>query len=164
MPIFSFDDATLSQAVSLFIAAVLGGLIGLEREAEHRPAGLRTYTLVSVGAALFTLLSIHAFPVEGPRDTARIAAQIVSGIGFLGAGTVWRSQNQAHGLTTAAGLWVTAAIGMAAGAGYIVLAAISTVLVLFVLRVLLMFEHRFFAHSHNGDGYNGNGSDAESLR
>jgi putative Mg2+ transporter-C (MgtC) family protein len=125
----------------LVLAAFLGGLIGLERETGHRPAGLRTFMLVSTGSALFTILSIYAFPSEtGLRDTARVAAQIVSGIGFLGAGTVWRSQNAVKGLTTAAGLWVAAAIGMAVGAGFGLLATAATVLVLVILTVLLRLE------------------------
>lgn len=128
-------------AGQLVLAAFLGGLIGLERERGHRPAGLRTFMLVSVGSALFTILSIYAFPtLSGIRDTARVAAQIVAGIGFLGAGTVWRAQNAVKGLTTAAGLWVAAAIGMAVGAGFGLLATAATVLVLIILTVLLRFE------------------------
>ena len=139
LPILN-NDTTVSQIVSLLIAALLGGLIGLEREAEQRPAGLRTYTLVCVGSALFTILSIHAFPSDSPRDTARVAAQIVTGIGFLGAGTVWRSRDHVSGLTTAAGLWVAAAIGMAVGTGLGLLALATTVLVLIVLALMLRFE------------------------
>lgn len=139
LPILN-NDTTVSQIVSLLIAALLGGLIGMEREAEQRPAGLRTYMLVCVGSTLFTILSIHAFPVDSPRDTARVAAQIVTGIGFLGAGTVWRSRDHVSGLTTAAGLWVAAAIGMAVGAGLGLLALAATILVLIVLAVMLRFE------------------------
>lgn len=151
MPDLLNNDTTTSQIVSLVIAALLGGLIGLEREAEQRPAGLRTYMLVCVGSALFTILSIHAFPSELPRDTARVAAQIVTGIGFLGAGTVWRARNHVTGLTTAAGLWVAAAIGMAVGAGLGMLAMATTVLVLIVLAVFLRFERRFLRHQHPRD-------------
>jgi putative Mg2+ transporter-C (MgtC) family protein len=151
MPDLLNNDTTASQIVSLIIAALLGGLIGLEREAEQRPAGLRTYMLVCVGSALFTILSIHAFPSELPHDTARVAAQIVTGIGFLGAGTVWRSRDHASGLTTAAGLWVAAAIGMAAGAGLGMLALAATVLVLIVLAVFLRFERRFLRRQHLRD-------------
>ena len=151
MPDLLNNDTTASQIVSLIIAALLGGLIGLEREAEQRPAGLRTHMLVCVGSALFTILSIHAFPSELPRDTARVAAQIVTGIGFLGAGTVWRSRDHASGLTTAAGLWVAAAIGMAAGAGLGMLALAATVLVLIVLAVFLRFERRFLRRQHLRD-------------
>ncbi len=141
------NDTTISQIASLLIAAFLGGLIGLEREAEQRPAGLRTYMLVCVGSTLFTMLSIHAFPGEA-RDSARVAAQIVTGIGFLGAGTVWRSRDHVTGLTTAAGLWVAAAIGMAVGAGLGLLALAATVLVLIVLAVMLRFERAFLHHPH----------------
>ncbi|HNS04114.1 MAG TPA: MgtC/SapB family protein [Anaerolineae bacterium] len=141
------NDTTISQIVSLLIAAVLGGLIGMEREREQRPAGLRTYMLVCVGSALFTILSINAFPGV-PRDTARVAAQVVTGIGFLGAGTVWRSQDRVSGLTTAAGLWVAAAIGMATGAGMGALALAATVLVLIVLAVFLRLERAFLHHDH----------------
>jgi putative Mg2+ transporter-C (MgtC) family protein len=137
------NDTTVSQVVSLLIAAMLGGLIGLEREVEQRPAGLRTYMLVCVGSALFTILSIHAFPGDLQRDSARVAAQIVTGIGFLGAGTVWRSRDHVSGLTTAAGLWTAAAIGMAVGAGLGLLAVAATVLVLIVLAVILRFERSF---------------------
>ncbi|MFN2166473.1 MAG: MgtC/SapB family protein [Anaerolineae bacterium] len=136
-----FGDIGWIQILNLVIAALLGGLIGLERETGHRPAGLRTYMLVSTGSALFTILSIYAFPTEGgPRDTARVAAQVVSGIGFLGAGTVWRSQDAVKGLTTAAGLWVAAAIGMAVGAGFGPLALAATLIVLLILTAMLRFE------------------------
>src|SRR4051812_16754861 len=100
----------------LGVAAVLGGAIGFERELRERGAGLRTHTVVSVGSALFTLVSAYAF--VGPRvDPTRISAQIVSGIGFLGAGAIIRQGLSVRGLTTAATLWLVAAIGMAAGAG-----------------------------------------------
>lgn len=145
------NETTISQIVSLLIAALLGGLIGLEREREQRPAGLRTYMLVCVGSALFTILSINAFPSELPRDTARVAAQIVTGIGFLGAGTVWRSHDRVSGLTTAAGLWVAAAIGMAVGAGMGLLALAATVLVLVVLSVFLRAERAFLNHDQRHD-------------
>lgn len=135
------DTVTWSMVRDLVIAAFLGGLIGLERTTATRPAGLRTYMLVSVGSCLFTLLSIYGFPMQGPaRDTARVAAQIVTGVGFLGAGAIWRSQDTMKGLTTAAGLWVAAAIGMAAGAGFGLLALIATVLVLIILSFLHRFE------------------------
>lgn len=150
LPILN-NDTTVSQIVSLLIAALLGGLIGMEREAEQRPAGLRTYMLVCVGSTLFTILSIHAFPVDSPRDTARVAAQIVTGIGFLGAGTVWRSRDHVSGLTTAAGLWVAAAIGMAIGTGLGLLALAATILVLIVLAVMLRFE-RMVLHRKRDQG------------
>ncbi len=137
---------TWVMVLNLVIAAFLGGLIGLEREAGHRPAGLRTTMLVCVGSALFTVLSIHAFPSAGDVSNARVAAQIVAGIGFLGAGTVWRAQDQVKGLTTAASLWVAAAIGMAVGAGFGVLALAATLITLFILAVMQRLERRFFPH------------------
>ncbi len=129
------------QTINLIIAAFLGGLIGLEREVGRRPAGLRTNMLVAVGSALFTMLSLHAFP--GIGDKGRVAAQIVSGIGFLGAGTLWRSQDAVKGLTTAAGLWTVAAIGMAVGAGLGLLAISATLIVLVILTVMMRFERTF---------------------
>jgi len=103
----------------LFVAAALGGAIGLERELRERQAGLRTHLVVSVGSALFTLVSAYGFSNFGARvDPTRIAAQIVTGIGFLGAGAIIRQGLSVRGLTTAASLWLVAAIGMAAGAGY----------------------------------------------
>ena len=137
---------TWVMVLNLVIAAFLGGLIGLEREAGHRPAGLRTTMLVCVGSALFTVLSIHAFPSAGDVSDARVAAQIVAGIGFLGAGTVSRAQDHVKGLTTAASLWVAAAIGMAVGAGFGVLALAATVITLFILAVMQRLERRFFPH------------------
>src|SRR5215208_5642287 len=119
------------------LAAALGGAIGLERELREREAGLRTHMLVSVGAALFTLVSAYAWTDwqfsnrEGlVFDPTRIAAQVVSGIGFLGAGAIIRQGLSVRGLTTAATLWVVAAIGMAAGAGYYSAAVLGTALVL----------------------------------
>src|SRR4051794_28248004 len=121
-------------------AALLGGAIGLERELRDREAGLRTHLLVSVGSALFTIVSAYGFTeflVNGGAvvraDPTRIAAQVVSGIGFLGAGAIIRQGFSIRGLTTAATLWVVAAIGMASGAGYFSAAGITTVLVLFSL-------------------------------
>lgn len=111
----------------LFVAAGLGAAIGLEREIRERQAGLRTHLVVSVGSALFTLVSAYGFANFGARvDPTRIAAQIVTGIGFLGAGAIIRQGLSVRGLTTAASLWLVAAIGMAAGAGYWDAALIAT--------------------------------------
>ena len=115
-------------AVRLIAAAVLGAVIGLEREIHDHPAGMRTHLLVSVGSAGFTVLSIAAFPAPG-ADPARIAAQIVTGIGFLGAGAILKEGATIRGLTTAASLWATAAVGMAAGAGAWITALTITVIV-----------------------------------
>jgi putative Mg2+ transporter-C (MgtC) family protein len=124
----------------LVLAAVLGGAIGIERELREREAGLRTHLLVSVGSALFTIVSaygFHEFLTSGQSvvraDPTRIAAQIVTGIGFLGAGAIIRQGWSVRGLTTAATLWVVAAIGMAAGAGYYDGALITTGVVLISL-------------------------------
>lgn len=131
----------------LFVAAVLGGAVGLERELRERQAGLRTHLVVCVGAALFTLVSAHGFDlvVEPGRvvaDPTRIAAQIVSGIGFLGAGAIIRQGLSVRGLTTAATMWLVAAIGMAAGAGYWAGALIATVGALLTLGPLRVVAYR----------------------
>lgn len=125
----------------ILVAAALGGVIGLERGYRAKEAGFRTHFLVALGAALFMILSAHGFEgaltTENHRlDVSRIAAQVVSGIGFIGAGTIIFQRQMVHGLTTAAGLWVTAAIGMACGAGMYVLAAFTTLLVLIGLEAL----------------------------
>ena len=114
------------------IGATLGIVLGLERQRSNKDAGLRTYALVAAGAALFTVLSIEGFPGS---DTSRVAAQIVTGIGFLGAGLIFRQGASVQGLTTAAGLWSVAAIGMAAGTGLWGLAIVVTLIVLLVLKV-----------------------------
>jgi putative Mg2+ transporter-C (MgtC) family protein len=131
------------------VAAVLGGAIGLERELRDREAGLRTHMLVSMGAALFTIVSaygFHEFLVNGGNlvrtDPTRIAAQIVSGVGFLGAGAIIRQGFSIRGLTTAATLWVVAAIGMAAGAGYYSAAAITTAVALVSLGPLRIAAYK----------------------
>jgi putative Mg2+ transporter-C (MgtC) family protein len=126
-------------AVRMLIAAVLGAAIGLEREIHDHPAGMRTHLLVSLGSAVFTELSIYAFsgpPAPNgslPTDTSRVAAQIVSGIGFLGAGAILKYGTSIRGLTTAASLWTTAAVGMAAGAGEWLIASVGTFIVVFSL-------------------------------
>jgi putative Mg2+ transporter-C (MgtC) family protein len=128
-------------ALRLLAAAVLGGAIGFERELRERGAGLRTHTVVCVGSALFTLVSAYGF--EGSRtDPTRIAAQIVSGIGFLGAGAIIRQGLSVRGLTTAATLWLVAAIGMAAGAGWYSAAAIATGGALLTLGPLRVIAYR----------------------
>jgi putative Mg2+ transporter-C (MgtC) family protein len=124
----------------LAMATVLGGAIGLEREYRHSPAGLRTNILIALGSALFSILSLELGTAVGSPD--RIAAQVVTGIGFLGAGAILRRQN-IHGLTTAATIWVNAAIGMAAGLGSYALAAGAAVTTVVVLALLSIME-RFF--------------------
>jgi putative Mg2+ transporter-C (MgtC) family protein len=122
-------------ALRLIVAAAFGALVGIEREIHGHSAGFRTHTLVAVGSAIFTILSIYGFPSSpsAPVDPTRIAAQIVTGIGFLGAGAILKAGPNIHGLTTAASLWAVAAIGMAVGAGAWLVAAVGTLIILFVL-------------------------------
>ncbi len=131
----------------LLLAAVLGGAVGYQREATDRPAGFRTHILVAVGAALFTLISFYPFDGAGrlATDPTRIAAQVVTGIGFLGAGTIIRRENLVIGLTTAASLWAIAAVGVAAGVGYYAAALGGTGIILATLTILKSFEKRFMA-------------------
>jgi putative Mg2+ transporter-C (MgtC) family protein len=108
----------LEMMLRLTLALVLGAIIGFERESVDRPAGLRTHILVALGSAAFTLVSSAGFAGQGTvRDPARVAAQVVTGIGFLGAGTIWRTRDTVRGLTTAASIWVVAACGMMAASG-----------------------------------------------
>lgn len=134
--------AEFEIVVRLVVAAVLGALIGLEREIHEHPAGMRTHLLVALGSAGFTVLSISAFQAPG-ADPARIAAQIVAGVGFLGAGAILKEGATIRGLTTAASLWAVAAVGMAAGAGAWVPAVAVSVIVLFSLWPLRVVADRF---------------------
>ncbi|MDU3125410.1 MAG: MgtC/SapB family protein [Finegoldia magna] len=123
-------------AVRLILAAILGAVIGIEREIKNRAAGFRTHIIVSVGACLIMLIGIDGigeFSSDTARDTARIAGQVVSGIGFLGAGTILQKKNGVSGLTTAATLWLSGAIGLAVGIGYYEGAIIATVICLITL-------------------------------
>lgn len=138
--------------IRLLLAAVLGGIVGAERERHDWAAGLRTHMLVCVGAALAIIVSAWGFEdaLRNPGvilDPSRIAAQVISGIGFLGAGTILflQRKNVIRGLTTAAGLWAVASIGLAAGSGMYAAAGIATVIVWVVLALLKPFEQRVFA-------------------
>jgi putative Mg2+ transporter-C (MgtC) family protein len=139
----------LDISFRLFGASVLGAAIGLEREIHAHPAGTRTHLLVSLGSGAFTVLSIFFFETQAapngslPTDPSRIAAQIVSGIGFLGAGAILKYGTSVRGLTTAASLWATAAVGMAAGAGAWVVAIATTVLIVLSLGPLNWVMARF---------------------
>jgi putative Mg2+ transporter-C (MgtC) family protein len=141
----------IELALRLLVAAALGAAIGVEREIHAHPAGMRTHLLVSEGSAIFTVLSIYGFvgllgPNEGSQpDPTRIAAQIVSGIGFLGAGAILKSGNSIRGLTTAASLWATAAVGVAVGAGEYAVGAVGTAIVLFSLWPLSRVADRLRA-------------------
>ena len=134
----------LEALVRIAAAAGLGGLIGLERELDEKAAGLRTHMLVAVGSALFTLVGAYGFEDFPARsvDPTRIAAQVVTGIGFLGAGLIFRQGFTIRGLTTAASLWLVAAIGMAAGAGFWMGAVITTAVALISLRPLEWMKGR----------------------
>ena len=130
---------TLDFILRLFVAALLGGIIGLEREYREKAAGLRTHFLVALGSALFMIVSAYGFDgaltnSQMRLDVSRISAQVVSGIGFIGAGTIIFQKNSVHGLTTAACVWVTAAIGLTCGAGMYLLAVSATLLVLIGLE------------------------------
>ena len=137
------DSAFIAPTVTrLILAALLGGAIGLEREVKHKPAGLRTNLFICVGAAMFTLLSDRLAASYG-GDHTRIAAQIIPGIGFIGAGSILHSRGSVTGLTTAATLFVVASIGMAVGGGLYVTAILATLVVAVALNSLLWFEMRF---------------------
>ena len=135
----------LDLGFRLVLSAVFGAAIGVEREISGHTAGMRTHLLVSLGSALFTVLSIYGFgpgTQAMPIDPTRIAAQIVSGIGFLGAGAILKEGLSIRGLTTAASMWATAAVGLAAGAGHYVLATVATVIVIFSLWPLSRVSDR----------------------
>ena len=142
-------DMTTELILRIVSAALLGGLIGLEREIRAKEAGFRTHFLVAMGSALFMIVSAYGFEgvmttAEHRWDVSRVAAQVVSGIGFIGAGTIIfrKSENVVRGLTTAAGLWVTAAIGLACGGGLYVVSIASTLLVLAGLEAFNYLLHK----------------------
>jgi putative Mg2+ transporter-C (MgtC) family protein len=144
----SLSDWELTQR--LLLAALLGGAIGMEREWRNKEAGLRTNILIAIGSALFTLMSIELTDAK-TGDTSRVAAQIVTGIGFLGAGAIMRTNSGIQGLTTAATIWVNAAIGVATGGGEYHLAVIATAVTLVVLLVLQPIE-KYLDHRHSRRG------------
>src|SRR5712692_11822247 len=136
-------DLTLTIIGKLLLAAALGGVIGLERELRRKPAGLRTNMFICVGSALFTILSDEVAHRFGAVDHARIAAQLIPGIGFIGAGAIIRERGSVVGLTTAATVFVIASVGMAVGAGLYVTAVFAGLLILTALTALGWFEDRF---------------------
>lgn len=144
----------LKLVLELLLAAACGAALGLEREIHRKPAGLRTNMLIALGSTLFTYCSITLFNEGGNRgDPARIAAQIVTGIGFLGAGTIMRHEDQITGLTSAATVWVVAAIGVLIGADRALIAITATVLALVILHLLMRLEGYILArivkcHAH----------------
>jgi putative Mg2+ transporter-C (MgtC) family protein len=138
MDLASFVSDTV---VKLILSALLGGAVGLEREIKHKPAGLRTNMFICFGAAMYTILSFRYS--EGILDRTRIAAQIISGIGFIGAGSILHSRGSVSGITTAATMFVVASIGMAVGGGEYLIAIFATLVILVALNALGWLEHRF---------------------
>src|SRR5688572_24423648 len=132
-------DLVAEDILKLVIAIGIGSVIGAEREYRDKSAGFRTLVFICVGSTLFTMLSLK---IATDSDPARIAAQIVTGVGFLGAGTILRERGQIAGLTTAAMIWLTAALGMGVGSGNYLLSSVGTVIVLIVLWVFPFLEHR----------------------
>jgi putative Mg2+ transporter-C (MgtC) family protein len=126
--------------LKLLLAALLGGLIGLDREYSRRPAGLRTHMLVSVGAAIVMHINLSLVLIYPSIDPARFGASVISGIGFLGAGSIIKEGPTVHGLTTAAGLWTVAAIGLAVGSSNYPVAIVATIMILIVLRIFDYIE------------------------
>lgn len=146
-----FPDTLATEALLLFSAFVLSGIIGAERDIRQKSAGARTHILVGMGSALFTLVSAYGFAHllgdEVILDPSRIAAQIVSGIGFIGAGVIFVRQNVVSGLTTAGSIWVTAAVGMACGAGMPIIAGMTVLLYLVAVTLVTMLMRRLPHHS-----------------
>jgi len=130
-------EQQLSLSLSLLLSAFLSLIIGFDRQRRHKSAGLRTHMLTGVGACLFTMLSIHAFP---NGDPTRVASNIVTGIGFLGAGTIIHTKSRAKALTTAASIWITASVGMAVGVGAWFLAIVATLMIWGTLAILPRFD------------------------
>ncbi|MFA5097664.1 MAG: MgtC/SapB family protein [Candidatus Margulisiibacteriota bacterium] len=135
----------LAITLQLILSAVLGGVIGFFRERDKKAAGLRTHILVCMGSTLLMLIAVHLASIYPGSDVGRIAGQVIVGIGFLGAGTILVDREKASvmGLTTAASIWVSAAIGLAVGCGFYYAALISTLIVLLVIEVLRKMEKRF---------------------
>ncbi len=131
----------------LLLALIFGAAIGYVREIKKKAAGLRTHTLVCLGSTLFTLVSIEMVKGMNGGDPSRIASCVVTGIGFIGAGTIFQSGNNVRGLTTAASIWVCAAIGLAVGAGLYSIATATTVLALIVIQLLQIWEQKFLRES-----------------
>jgi len=144
----------LSIILKLALAMVCGGILGMERGKKNRPAGFRTYMLVCVGATLVMLTNQYLCEVYGTGDPARLGAQVISGIGFLGAGTIIvTGRNRVKGLTTAAGLWADACLGLAIGVGFYSAAIIGGAMILLVMSVLHRLDDRLVANARNVDLY-----------
>ncbi|MFZ5648314.1 MAG: MgtC/SapB family protein [Bacillota bacterium] len=143
-------NTELELVIRLSLAFILGSLFGIEREKRHKPAGLRTHTLVCLGAALFTMAGTYGFPVPDATvrnyDPARVAAQIVSGVGFIGGGIIFKERDHIRGITTAASIWLTAGLGMGIGAGLYLLTGVAAFLGLMGLKL-----DRLLDRSETGD-------------
>ncbi len=142
---YFFDPATLDITTRLFVALVLGMIIGVERAWAHKTAGMRTYALVAMGSALFVLISnemVRSYIQFPGLNPLMIVAQIIVGVGFIGTGLIFTKDSKLMGLTTATGLWVSAGIGMASGFGLYNIAIIATVLTLFIFTVLWFLERQ----------------------
>lgn len=138
----------ISILVRLLLSVLCGGLVGIERSKKHQAAGFRTYILVCIGSAIAMMTNEYITVQFGMGDTARLGAQVVSGIGFLGAGTILiTSRNKIKGLTTAAGLWACACLGLAIGIGFYTLAILATIIVVVILSLLPYIEKRLTTHS-----------------
>jgi putative Mg2+ transporter-C (MgtC) family protein len=148
-PTLAWFAEQLEPLARLMLAGALGGVLGAERTIRQRAAGLRTNILIALGSALFTIISIEMTEASG-GDPTRIPSQIVTGIGFLGGGAILREQGDIRGLTTAATVWVNAAIGMAAGSGHYALAITSTLVALMVLTTFLRIEAMLTKRSTGG--------------
>lgn len=155
---FLKDHSIQNELLLIFISVFLGLCIGAEREYRNKSAGLRTFILVCFGACLFTILSIKI----GVDDPDRIAANIITGIGFLGAGVIFKGDNKIDGITTATTIWATASIGMAVGSGYVYLSLLGTVLVLLILSSLTYFQ-TYIDHTHKIREYKIAVSNRENL-
>ena len=141
--LFPNELVVLEILARLLLAVIIGFAIGFERKMRFKEAGVRTHTIVCIGSCLYMLISMYAF---NGADTSRVAAQIVSGIGFLGAGMIFYHKEMIHGLTTAAGIWATAAIGMAAGAGWYVISIVATLLIILIQCIMHMNFKVFHSH------------------
>lgn len=143
-------DLSAQDILAMFAAVLFGAVIGMEREVSGKPMGLRTNILICLGACIFTLVSRRMGIVYG-GSPVRMAAHVVGGVGFLGAGAIIRDQGTIHGATTAATIWLVASIGIASGAGFLALAFVSTALTFFVLRILSPLEKKIVNHrrTHN---------------
>ena len=166
--IFPAELQILELVFCMLLALIFGFAIGFERKMRFKEAGIRTHTIVCLGSCIYMLISIYAFPLVGEKaDAARVAAQIVPGIGFIGAGIIFYRKKVVHGLTTAAGIWVTAAVGMATGAGWYVLSLIATVFI--ILIQCIMHTRLKFFHSHHFVQVNvvfkdNDGTESEKIR